>query len=59
MPHVGRPGGEPAGDARRQRASMKRSRRRAALVVLHLEELDAVPAPFDAMLSTLLPLGAA
>ena len=26
-------------------------------VVLHLEELDTVPAPFDAMLSTLLPLG--
>ena len=26
-------------------------------VVLHLEELDAVPAPFNAMLSTLLPLG--
>ena len=26
-------------------------------VVLHLEELEIVPAPFDAMLSTLLPLG--
>ena len=63
MPHVkfAGAGGEPLASAHAP-ASLDEALEMLLLdeprsVVLHLEELDTVPAPFDAMLSTLLPLG--